>query len=155
MLARWRGILGGWRLEESPPLRGLLLADGVQGAGPRRGKPSGVPQGCECGGRSWCILGGWSVCAFGSVQGCAQMCRASDVCKGADICKVCHKLTIFIKTCADVQGFAPTFAEVCGQMCRDVQASTFAKFPICNIFTDVCKCFAYGICSHIEHFGTF
>ena len=114
VLARLRGILGGWRLEELPPLRGLLLADGVRGAEPRRGKPSGVPQGCECGGRSWCILGGWSVCAVGSVQGCAQMCRASDVCKGADVCKVCHKLTLFVKTCAG------KCAEIRTDICRDV-----------------------------------
>lgn len=101
VLARWRGILGGWRLEKSPPVRGLLLADGVRGAEPRRGAPSGVPQGCECGGRYRLpsTAGGVAGRAFPGTSSTAGACAPSVVCRGAPRCaepRTCAK----VRTCA-------------------------------------------------------
>ena len=111
--------------------------------------------------------------AFLGASWAAGACALSVVCRGAPRCAE-------PRTCANVQSVSQIDTicqDVCRQMCKDshrhlqgcvqmcrakcvetcrrVQASTFVKFRICNIFTDVCKCFAYGICSHIEHFGEF
>lgn len=152
---------GGWRSRHRcgaycwPTWCRVQSLDGVRLQAFRRGASvagvPGYPQRLERVRRRQCARVRPDVQSLGRVQRCGHLQSVSQI---DTICQdVCRQM------CRDshrhLQGCVQMCRAKCVEICRRVQASIFVKFPICNIFADVCKCFAYGVCSHIEHFGVF